>query len=163
MQNLRTYLINFRLRDSIRNILSISRYGNQHMQYNKPWVLVKGTSEEKYEQQLGSLKFLVGEIHKRLSYTYSLFYRRLSILSDGVNPHLRNLWGSAGKWCVKEVWFTQLAWGTVLRNEFDCLSVCNHLNFFILKAEKWIPLANLFCTISNTQNWTSCWKTKSIL
>lgn len=126
MQNLRTYLINFRLRDSIRNILSISRYGNQHMQYNKPWVLVKGTSEEKYEQQLGSLKFLVGEIHKRLSYTYSLFYRRLSILSDGVNPHLRNLCGSAGKWCVKEVWFTQLAWGKPQYYEMNlivCLSV----------------------------------------
>lgn len=36
-----------RLREGIRNILSISRLGNQYMQSNKPWVLVKGTPEEK--------------------------------------------------------------------------------------------------------------------
>ncbi|CAE1325612.1 MARS [Acanthosepion pharaonis] len=35
------------MRDSIRNLLSISRLGNQYMQSNKPWVLVKGTPEEK--------------------------------------------------------------------------------------------------------------------
>lgn len=37
----------YRLRDSIRNILSISRLGNQYMQANKPWVLVKGSESEK--------------------------------------------------------------------------------------------------------------------
>lgn len=37
----------FRLRDGIRNILSISRLGNQYIQANKPWVLVKGTPQEK--------------------------------------------------------------------------------------------------------------------
>lgn len=36
-----------KMRDSIRNLLSISRLGNQYMQSNKPWVLVKGTPEEK--------------------------------------------------------------------------------------------------------------------
>ena len=36
-----------KLRDGIRNILSISKLGNQYMQANQPWVLVKGSSEEK--------------------------------------------------------------------------------------------------------------------
>ncbi|KAK3106651.1 hypothetical protein FSP39_024573 [Pinctada imbricata] len=36
-----------RIRDSIRNILSISRLGNQFMQANKPWVLVKGSDQER--------------------------------------------------------------------------------------------------------------------
>ncbi|KAL4234118.1 hypothetical protein ACF0H5_005771 [Mactra antiquata] len=49
-RELKTYIDNMesaRLRDSIRNILSISRLGNQFMQENKPWVLVKGTDAEK--------------------------------------------------------------------------------------------------------------------
>ncbi|GFN93078.1 methionine--tRNA ligase, cytoplasmic-like, partial [Plakobranchus ocellatus] len=37
-----------RLRDGIRNILMISKLGNQYMQANKPWVLAKGTPEEKH-------------------------------------------------------------------------------------------------------------------
>ncbi|XP_050404697.1 methionine--tRNA ligase, cytoplasmic isoform X2 [Patella vulgata] len=48
-RELQTYINNMentRLRDSIRNILNISRLGNQMMQSNKPWVLVKGTAEE---------------------------------------------------------------------------------------------------------------------
>ena len=36
-----------RLRDGIRNLLSISRLGNQYIQANKPWVLVKGTDDDK--------------------------------------------------------------------------------------------------------------------
>lgn len=36
-----------KLRDGLRLILSISRHGNQYMQFQKPWTLVKGTSEEK--------------------------------------------------------------------------------------------------------------------
>lgn len=36
-----------RIRDAIRPILSISRRGNQHIQNNKPWVLIKGTPDEK--------------------------------------------------------------------------------------------------------------------
>lgn len=35
------------LRDGISNILSVSRVGNQYMQAKKPWVLVKGTDEER--------------------------------------------------------------------------------------------------------------------
>ncbi|XP_059151234.1 methionine--tRNA ligase, cytoplasmic-like [Physella acuta] len=42
-----TNLDNCRLRDGIRNILNISRLGNQYMQVNKPWVLAKGTEPEK--------------------------------------------------------------------------------------------------------------------
>jgi len=41
-----------RLRDGIRNILNISRIGNQYMQAKKPWVLIKGSDEEKYVKKL---------------------------------------------------------------------------------------------------------------
>ncbi|KAH9496097.1 hypothetical protein Btru_012715 [Bulinus truncatus] len=46
---LKSYISNLeacRLRDGIRNILTISRLGNQYMQISKPWVLTKGTPEE---------------------------------------------------------------------------------------------------------------------
>uniref|UniRef100_A0A8D8RIW0 Methionine--tRNA ligase, cytoplasmic n=1 Tax=Cacopsylla melanoneura TaxID=428564 RepID=A0A8D8RIW0_9HEMI len=36
-----------KLRDGIRYILNISRYSNQYMQANQPWVLYKGTDEQK--------------------------------------------------------------------------------------------------------------------
>lgn len=36
-----------KLRDGIRYILAISRHGNQYIQSTQPWVLVKGTDEEK--------------------------------------------------------------------------------------------------------------------
>lgn len=42
-----TIIAAFRLRDGIRNILSISRLGNQYMQAQKPWVLVKGSEADK--------------------------------------------------------------------------------------------------------------------
>ncbi|XP_050524768.1 methionine--tRNA ligase, cytoplasmic isoform X2 [Daktulosphaira vitifoliae] len=36
-----------KLRDGLRLVLSISRHGNQYMQFQKPWVLVKGSAKEK--------------------------------------------------------------------------------------------------------------------
>lgn len=36
-----------KLRDGIRYILNISRYCNQYMQTQQPWVLFKGTPEQK--------------------------------------------------------------------------------------------------------------------
>lgn len=36
-----------KLRDGIRHILTISRHGNQYMQNNQPWVLCKGSLENK--------------------------------------------------------------------------------------------------------------------
>lgn len=36
-----------KFRDAIKHILNISRIGNQYIQSNKPWELVKGTPEEK--------------------------------------------------------------------------------------------------------------------
>lgn len=36
-----------KLRDGIRHILSVSRHGNQFMQSTQPWVLLKGSSEDK--------------------------------------------------------------------------------------------------------------------
>ena len=46
--NIHDYIVLIcRLRDSIRNILSISRLGNQYMQANQPWVLVKGSEQDR--------------------------------------------------------------------------------------------------------------------
>lgn len=36
-----------KLRDGIRHILSISRHGNQYMQANQPWVLLKGSDADR--------------------------------------------------------------------------------------------------------------------
>jgi methionyl-tRNA synthetase len=36
-----------RYRDAIRHTLSVSRHGNQYMQTEQPWVLIKGTNEQK--------------------------------------------------------------------------------------------------------------------
>jgi methionyl-tRNA synthetase len=41
-------VIPYRIRDGLRHILSVSRLGNIHMQENKPWVLVKGSAEDRY-------------------------------------------------------------------------------------------------------------------
>lgn len=38
-----------RIRDALRHVLNISRLGNQYIQNAKPWVLIKGSEEEKYE------------------------------------------------------------------------------------------------------------------
>lgn len=49
-RELSTYIDNLehiRLRDGLRNILSISTLGNQYMQASKPWVLVKGSAAER--------------------------------------------------------------------------------------------------------------------
>jgi len=51
-KELSEYISNFekiKLRDSIRNILNISRVGNQYMQSKQPWVLLKGTDDEKVQ------------------------------------------------------------------------------------------------------------------
>lgn len=36
-----------KLRDGIRYILAISKHGNQYMQAMQPWVLVKGSDQDK--------------------------------------------------------------------------------------------------------------------
>ncbi|XP_069119784.1 methionine--tRNA ligase, cytoplasmic-like [Argopecten irradians] len=63
-----TYIENMeqaKIRDSIRNILSISRLGNQFMQANKPWVLVKGSDSDK--KRAGSVVSLAANISCLLS------------------------------------------------------------------------------------------------
>ena len=46
---LRCYIVFtvFRLRDGIYNVLSISSLGNQYIQANKPWDLLKGSDEDR--------------------------------------------------------------------------------------------------------------------
>jgi methionyl-tRNA synthetase len=36
-----------RLRDGLRVAMNISKLGNQYVQANKPWVLVKGNEDER--------------------------------------------------------------------------------------------------------------------
>ncbi|XP_022343888.2 methionine--tRNA ligase, cytoplasmic-like [Crassostrea virginica] len=63
-----TYIENMeqiKLRDSIRNILSISRLGNQYMQANQPWVLVKGSEQDR--QRAGTVVSLCANIATLLS------------------------------------------------------------------------------------------------
>lgn len=67
-KELQAYISNLeacRLRDGIRNILMISKLGNQYMQANKPWVLAKGTPEEK--RQAGSVVSVCAEVASLLS------------------------------------------------------------------------------------------------
>ncbi|BFZ06408.1 hypothetical protein BsWGS_09447 [Bradybaena similaris] len=67
-RELRSYIHNLdncRLRDGIRNILTISRLGNQYMQANQPWVLAKGSAEEK--TRAGSVVSLCGQVSCLLS------------------------------------------------------------------------------------------------
>ncbi|XP_074596697.1 methionyl-tRNA synthetase 1 [Brevipalpus obovatus] len=49
-----------KLRDGLRQILNISRIGNQHIQVNTPWVLVKGSDEEK--KRAGTIMALCANI-----------------------------------------------------------------------------------------------------
>lgn len=36
-----------KLRDGLRHVMSVSRHGNQYLQNQQPWVLLKGTDEQK--------------------------------------------------------------------------------------------------------------------
>lgn len=36
-----------KLRDSLKHILAISKHGNQYMQFQEPWVKIKGTDNDK--------------------------------------------------------------------------------------------------------------------
>jgi len=47
LQEYVTHLDSIKLRDGLKFILNISRHGNQYIQANKPWVMVKGTDAEK--------------------------------------------------------------------------------------------------------------------
>lgn len=36
-----------KLRDGLKYILAISKHGNQYMQFQQPWVKIKGTDDDK--------------------------------------------------------------------------------------------------------------------
>lgn len=36
-----------KLRDGLKHILAISKHGNQYMQFQEPWVKIKGTDNDK--------------------------------------------------------------------------------------------------------------------
>lgn len=37
-----------KLRDGLKHILAISKHGNQYMQFQQPWVKIKGNDDDKY-------------------------------------------------------------------------------------------------------------------
>lgn len=39
-----------KLRDGLKHILAISKHGNQYMQFQQPWVKIKGNDDDKYNQ-----------------------------------------------------------------------------------------------------------------
>lgn len=46
---------NGRLREGIKYLLNISRHGNQYIQANQPWVLIKGSDVERFVQSYNLL------------------------------------------------------------------------------------------------------------
>ena len=38
-----------RLREGLKGVLNMSKFGNQYIQSNQPWVLVKGSESDRYE------------------------------------------------------------------------------------------------------------------
>ena len=48
----------YRIRDGLRHILSVSRLGNIHIQENKPWVLVKGSAEDRCAHNINLCNFV---------------------------------------------------------------------------------------------------------
>lgn len=38
-----------RLREGLKDVLNMSKLGNQYIQSNKPWVLIKGSESDRYK------------------------------------------------------------------------------------------------------------------
>uniref|UniRef100_A0A0R3P9W0 Methionine--tRNA ligase, cytoplasmic n=1 Tax=Angiostrongylus costaricensis TaxID=334426 RepID=A0A0R3P9W0_ANGCS len=74
-------------RDAVRAILSMSRRGNQYMQTQQPWVLIKGSDEEKY------FAFFVFNFHHRLV-TFQETGISYALLSSNVSARIRSQCGS---------------------------------------------------------------------
>lgn len=81
-----------RMRDGIRHILSISRHGNQYMQSQQPWVLLKGNEAEK--KQAGSVIALSVNLSYLLGILLSPFmpetarnvFKQLNVQKSYLNP-----------------------------------------------------------------------------
>lgn len=85
-RELKVYIDNLeygRLRDGIRNILTISRLGNQYMQVNKPWVSVKGSPQEK--QRAGAVVSLSANVSCLLSV---LLHPYMPVISQTIQEQL---------------------------------------------------------------------------
>lgn len=48
-----------KLRDGLKHILAISKHGNQYMQFQQPWVKIKGNDDDKYNQFIYFNRFLI--------------------------------------------------------------------------------------------------------
>ncbi|RZC42962.1 methionine--tRNA ligase, cytoplasmic [Asbolus verrucosus] len=81
-----------KLRDGIRHILSISRHGNQYMQSNQPWVLLKGSPEDKI--RAGTVVgvccniacLLATLLHPYMPNTSDILKKQLNVTNTALNP-----------------------------------------------------------------------------
>lgn len=81
-----------RLRDAIRHLLSISRHGNQFMQSQQPWVLLKGTDDQK--TRAGSIIALMCNLTCLLATLLFPFmpetarnlFKQLNVAQSQINP-----------------------------------------------------------------------------
>uniref|UniRef100_U5EXD0 Methionine--tRNA ligase, cytoplasmic n=1 Tax=Corethrella appendiculata TaxID=1370023 RepID=U5EXD0_9DIPT len=86
-----------RFRDGIRHLLSISRYGNQYMQQEEPWVLVKGSDEQK--DRAGTIiglscnlaAILAGLIFPFMPSTARILYGQLNVKSVSISAEKSQL------------------------------------------------------------------------
>lgn len=83
-----------RLREGLRNILSISSLGNQYMQANKPWVLVKGSDADR--ARAGSVCSLAANVvhliavllHPYMPSTSDEIFKQLNVAETGLQYKL---------------------------------------------------------------------------
>jgi len=47
------------MRDGLKHILAISKHGNQYMQFQQPWMKIKGNDDDKYNMFIYFNLFLI--------------------------------------------------------------------------------------------------------
>lgn len=120
-----------KLRDGIRHILNISRYGNQFMQNNKPWVLVKGPPEEKYVYHF--LHYFT------LALIINLIFLTINLLI--IQKQSCNCGWSMCKYCCFNINFDSALYAChFVSNSWTVISTCwnsSHFWWCSLAASKW--------------------------
>jgi len=58
-----------KMRDGLKHILAISKHGNQYMQFQQPWIKIKGNDDDKYNMFIYFNRFLISS--SNMYYFYS--------------------------------------------------------------------------------------------
>jgi len=56
-----------KMRDGLKHILAISKHGNQYMQFQQPWMKIKGNDDDKYNMFIYFNLFLISSSNILLS------------------------------------------------------------------------------------------------